>query len=152
MNILLIIVNKNIENMSIFKDRVGSLGDTFFFFDNLILVETESSTKEAYEKLSANGFEQTSMLIVYLKNELLGFWGRMSTELWDWLANKESTTNDGLSESYIRTIKEKDSVIDKFTEENKRLANELKDKDRIIANLQQQVDTFCQLKEEDTCS
>lgn len=148
MNILLIIVSKNIENFSVFKDRVNSLGDAFFFFDNMILVETESSTKEAYDKLSVNGFEQTSMLIIYLKNELLGFWGRMSTELWDWLSEKESLTDDGLSQSYINTIKQKDGLIQKLKEDNISFKEEIEEKDRIILNLQQQLDIFNKKKDE----
>ncbi len=142
MNILLIIVNKNIENFSVFKDRVNSLGDAFFFFDNMILVETDCNTKEAYDKLSANGFEQTSMLIIYFTNELLGFWGRMSTKLWDWLSEKETTTNDGISQSYINTIMEQNSIINELKDKNISYKEETKEKDRIISNLQQQLDAL----------
>lgn len=104
MNILLIIFNKDIENLEIFKDRIKGLGDTFYVFDNMVFVETNSSTKEVYDKISSNEYEQSSILILHIRNEMFGFWGRMNTKLWSWLNEREERTKDGLTDSYVSEI------------------------------------------------
>ena len=70
MNILLIIFNNDIENPNVFKDRIKALGDTFYIFDNIVFVETDNSTKDVYDKISSNEYEQSSMLILHIRNEM----------------------------------------------------------------------------------
>ena len=94
MNIQLIIYNKEIENPNVFNDRIKALGDTFYIFDNIVFVETDYSTKDVYERISANEYESTSMLILNVRNEMLGFWGRMNTKLWTWLDEKEEKSKN----------------------------------------------------------
>lgn len=100
MNILLVIFNNDIENSDVFEDRIKALGDTFHIFSNMVFVETESNSKEVYEKLSSGIYENSLMLILYVHNELFGFWGRMNTKLWDWLKEREENTKNGLIQNY----------------------------------------------------
>ena len=100
MNILLVIFNNDIENSDVFEDRIEALGDTFHIFSNMVFVETESNSKEVYEKLSSGIYENSLMLILYVHNELFGFWGRMNTKLWDWLKEREENTKNGLIQNY----------------------------------------------------
>lgn len=104
MNILLIIYSNDIEIPNVFKDRINALGDTFYIFENTVFVETENSTKEVYDKISINGYEQNQILVLHVKNEMLGFWGRMKTQFWTWLGEREEKTKDGLNQNYIKEI------------------------------------------------
>lgn len=139
MNILLIIFNNDIENPDVFKDRIKALGDTFYIFDNIVFVETDSSTKEAYDKISSNEYEQSSMLILHIRNEMLGFWGRMNTKLWTWLSEKEEKTKDGLTNNYIAEIYKLTSSKQQLEEELKKLKAEQEDNQKTIENLYQQI-------------
>lgn len=138
MNILLVIFNKDIENPDVFKDRIKTLGEIFYVFDNMVLVETDNSTKEAYEKLSIDAYEKSSMLILYIRNEMLGFWGRMNTQLWSWLEDREEKTKDGLILNYIAEIYKKDLQIKQQTELIEKLKSENENYQKSIANLYQQ--------------
>lgn len=138
MNILLIIFNNDIENPNVFKDRIKTLGDTFYIFDNIVFVETDSSTQEAYNKISFNEYEQSSMLILHIRNEMLGFWGRMNTKLWTWLDEKEEKTKDGLTANYIAEIYKLTSAKNSLEEELRKIKSELEDSQKTIENLYQQ--------------
>lgn len=138
MNILLIIFNNDIENPNVFKDRIKTLGDTFYIFDNIVFVETDSSTQEVYNKISFNEYEQSSMLILHIRNEMLGFWGRMNTKLWTWLGEKEEKTKDGLTANYIAEIYKLTSVKNSLEEELRKIKSELEDNQKTIENLYQQ--------------
>ena len=140
MNILLVIYNKDIESPDVFKDRIKTLGDTFYIFDNMVLVETDSSTKEAYEKLSMDAYEKSSMLILYVRNEMLGFWGRMNVELWTWLDEREEKTKDGLMLNYIAEIYKRDLQIKQQTELIEKLKSENEEYQKSIETLYQQSD------------
>ena len=129
MNILLIIFNNDIENPDVFKDRIKALGDTFYIFDNIVFVETDSSTQEVYNKISSNEYEQSSMLILHIRNEMFGFWGRMNTKLWTWLAEKAN---------YIAEIYKLTFAKQKLEEELKKVKSELEDNQKTIENLYQQ--------------
>lgn len=124
MNILLVIYNKDIENPDVFKDRIKTLGDTFYIFDNMVLVETVYNTKEAYEKLSVDAYEKSSMLILYVWNEMLGFWGRMNVKLWTWLDERKGKTKGGLEQNYIDEIHELALQVEKLKLENKSLSQQ----------------------------
>lgn len=142
MNILLIIFNNDIENPDVFKDRIKALGDTFYIFDNIVFVETDNSTKDVYDKISSNEYEQSSMLILHIRNEMLGFWGRMNTRLWTWLSEKEEKTKDGLTANYIAEIYKKDIAIKRLSEELEKLKTEKEDNQKIIENLYQQISSL----------
>lgn len=138
MNILLVIYNKDIENPDVFKDRIQTLGDTFYIFDNMALVETDNSTKEAYDKLSMDVYEKSSMLILYVRNEMLGFWGRMNTKLWTWLDEREEKTKDGLMLNYIAEIYKRDLQIKQQVELIEKLKSENEEYQKSIETLYQQ--------------
>jgi hypothetical protein len=142
MNILLIIFNNDIENPDVFKDRIKALGDTFYIFDNIVFVETDSSTKDVYNKISSNEYEQNSMLILHIRNEMLGFWGRMNTKLWTWLSEKEEKTKDGLTDNYIAEIYKLDMANKSLSEELEKLKTEKEDNQKIIENLYQQISSL----------
>lgn len=139
MNILLIIYNEDLDQDRVFKDRINSIGETFYCFDNMVFVETESSTKEVYEKISNNGYDKYLMLVLHVTNEMLGFWGRMKTELWDWLADREQESSNGMLESYKKELIMATANIKILTEENIKLKNEVEENKRIINNLYQQL-------------
>ncbi len=124
MNILLVIFNKDIENPDVFKDRIKALGETFYIFDNIAFVETESSTQEAYEKISFGMYENTSILILYVHNEMLGFWGRMNVKLWDWLGEREEKTKKGLAQNYVTEIQSRDLELERKNNLIKELKSE----------------------------
>ena len=142
MNILLIIFNNDIENPDVFKDRIKALGDTFYIFDNIVFVETDSSTKDVYNKISSNEYEQNSMLILHIRNEMLGFWGRMNTKLWTWLSEKEEKTKDGLTDNYIAEIYKLDIANKSLSEELEKQKTEKEDNQKIIENLYQQISSL----------
>ena len=149
MNILLIIFNKDIENLEIFKDRIKGLGDTFYIFDNMVFAETDSSTKEVYDRISANEYEQSSMLILYVRNEMLGFWGRMNTKLWTWLDEREEKTKDGLTNNYIAEIFKQTKLNEESKSKVEKLKGECDDYQKTIENLYQQIHSLeKQLKKE----
>lgn len=120
MNILLIIFDNNINNKEVFKDRISSLGDTMYIYDNIVFVETEYNTEEAYNKLSANEFDKELILILYVKDELYGFWGRMKTELWTWLDTKAENVKDGYVNSQISMLNYQIQTLIKENEELKK--------------------------------
>ena len=109
----------------------------YVFDNNVVFVETECSTKEAYEKISINGYESEAILILDIKNELYGFWGRMKTELWNWLEKKESSTSIEYN-SYMKTISGLTNEVESLRKENEKLNEEVQEKDKIIDNMRQQ--------------
>lgn len=135
MNILLIIFNSDIESPDVFKDRIKALGETFYISDNIVFVETDSSTQEAYNKISSNEYEQSSMLILYVHNKMLGFWGRMNTQLWDWLGEKEERTKDSLTSNYVSEIFKLSEDKEELEWELKRIKSDLEDSQKTIENL-----------------
>ena len=137
---MLVIYNKDIENPDVFKDRIQTLGDTFYIFDNMVLVETDNSTKEAYDKLSMDVYEKSSMLILYVRNEMLGFWGRMNVKLWTWLDERAEKTKDGLMQNYIAEIYKRDLQIKQQTELIEKLKSENEEYQKSIETLYQQRD------------
>ncbi len=138
MNILLIIYN-DIETPNVFKDRINALGDTFYIFENIVFVETENSTREVYEKISQNEYERSQMLVLYVKNEMLGFWGRMKTQFWTWLSEREEKTRDGLNQSYIKEVAILNSQKKELENQQKEYLDEIKAYKEIIQNQYQQI-------------
>ena len=81
--ILLIIHNPSLDS-DILRDRIKSLGSNYTFWGNHWLVETTYTTKEVYEKISANEFALESMLVIEMSDDANNYYGRMNTSLWDW--------------------------------------------------------------------
>lgn len=73
-NILLVMYRNKIENVNLLKDRINSLGDTLYIFeDSAAFVETELNVQEIYDKISQNDFETASILILTINNIPLAF-------------------------------------------------------------------------------
>jgi len=140
MNIQLIIYNKEIENPNVFNDRIKALGDTFYIFDNIVFVETDYSTKDVYERISANEYESTSMLILNVRNEMLGFWGRMNTKLWTWLDEKEEKSKNGFTNGYIKEIMDRDQIINELKIKNEENEQQIEEYKRTTENLYKQIE------------
>ena len=109
----------NLENVNLLKDRINSLGDTLYVFDDsAAFVETELNVQETYDKISQKDFETASILIVTINNIPFGFWGRMPVELWNWLNEKSSKNSDTMVSTYIQELT-------RLTEQNSQLIKEL---------------------------
>lgn len=118
-NILLVMFRSNLENVNLLKDRINSLGDTLYVFDDsAAFVETELNVQETYDKISQKDFETASILIVTINNIPFGFWGRMPVELWNWLNEKSSKNSDTMVSTYIQELT-------RLTEQNSQLIKEL---------------------------
>lgn len=85
--ILLIIYDKSTDSQ-ILCDRIKSLGPNYQFWDNHWFVETQLDAKKAYEQISANEYEQTSIIVMELSKGQINYYGRMNTSLWDWLKDR----------------------------------------------------------------
>ena len=109
----------NIENVNLLKDRIKSLGDTLYIFeDSAAFVETELNVQETYDKISQNDFETASILILTINNIPFGFWGRMPVEVWNWLNEKSIKNSDTMVSTYIQELT-------RLTEQNSKLTKEL---------------------------
>ena len=109
----------NIENVNLLKDRIKSLGDTLYIFeDSAAFVETELNVQETYDKISQNDFESASILILTINNIPFGFWGRMPVEVWNWLNEKSLKNSDTMVSTYIQELT-------RLTEQNSKLTTEL---------------------------
>ena len=139
MNVLMIIYDKGIVNPEVFKDRINTLGDTFCIFDNIVFVASELSTKDAYERISNNEYEKERMLVLYVSNDSLGFWGRMNTKLWTWLKEKEDTVSDGIAKHYVDELKRITAESLQKDETILQLKNELTEKNKAMANQYEQI-------------
>ena len=108
-----------IENANLLKDRINSLGDTLYIFeDSAAFVETELNVQETYNKISQNDFETASILILTINNIPFGFWGRMPVEVWNWLNEKSLKNSDTMVSTYIQELT-------RLTEQNSKLTKEL---------------------------
>lgn len=86
--IMLIIYNPSIES-DVLKDRIKSLGPSYVFWDNHWLVETTYKAEEVYDKISVDGFEKKSIIILEVSNKISeGYWGIMDKSLWAWMKSR----------------------------------------------------------------
>lgn len=85
--IILVIYDPSLDS-DILRDRIKSLGPNYTFWGNHWFVETQYTTKEVYEKISANEFETNSILVIEMSKDTYNYYGRMNTSLWDWLKTK----------------------------------------------------------------
>lgn len=83
-NILLIIFNPILDS-NILQDRIRTLGSSFVFWDNHCFVETELDPKQVYERISAEPYGLSLMIVMKMSQEHISYYGRMNTELWEWL-------------------------------------------------------------------
>ena len=139
MNVLMIVYDKDIVNPEVFKDRINTLGDTFCIFENIVFVESDLSTKEAYERISISEYEKERMLVLYVTNESLGFWGRMNTKLWTWLKDKEISSTGGINKHYVDEIKRLTAESLQKDEKIQQLKNELTEKTKAVTNQYKQI-------------
>jgi hypothetical protein len=85
--IILVIYDPSLDS-DILRDRIKSLGPNYTFWGNHWFIETPYTTKEVYEKISADGFETNSILVIEMSKDANNYYGRMNTTLWDWLKTK----------------------------------------------------------------
>ena len=85
--IILVIYDPSLDS-DILRDRIKSLGPNYTFWGNHWFVETQYTTKEVYEKISANEFETNSILVIEMSKDAYNYYGRMNTSRWEWLKTK----------------------------------------------------------------
>jgi hypothetical protein len=85
--IILVIYDPSLDS-DILRDRIKSLGPNYTFWGNHWFVETQYTTKEVYEKISANEFKTNSILVIEMSKYMYNYYGRMNASLWDWLKTK----------------------------------------------------------------
>ena len=85
MNKILITYDPSFSN-EILNDRIRNVGRSFNFYRNQWVVETEMTSKQVYERLSAGEFESLTMLVVEISDT--NYYGRMNTALWDWFSQQ----------------------------------------------------------------
>lgn len=83
-NILLIIFDPLLDSR-ILQDRIRTLGPSFIFWGNHCFVETELDPKQVYERISVDQYASSSMIAIKMSKEHINYYGRMNTDLWDWL-------------------------------------------------------------------
>ena len=88
--ILLVIYDPTLDS-DILRDRIKSLGANYTFWGNHWFVETNFTSKEVYQKISAGEFESNAILVVEISSESAkSYYGRMNTTLWDWFKKVQS--------------------------------------------------------------
>lgn len=85
--IILVIYDPSLDS-DILRDRIKSLGPNYTFWGNHWFVETSYTTKQVYEKISANEFQTNAILVIEMSKEAYNYYGRMNTSLWDWLKTR----------------------------------------------------------------
>ena len=91
MNKIFIIILSEEYNTEIMRDRIKSIGPSYVFWDNHWLVTSELSAKDIYHKLSADTYEKASIFISELNvSSLSHYYGRMNTDLWDWIQENKN--------------------------------------------------------------
>jgi len=80
MNIYLI--QNNLKDDSTLVEKIKTLGVWSKYFPNTILVKSELTSQQLYEKISP-GFEKDWIFIVEISKT--NFWGIMPTSVWDWI-------------------------------------------------------------------
>lgn len=85
--IILVIYDPSLDS-DILRDRIKSLGPNYTFWGNHWFVETSYTTKQVYEKISANEFQTNAILVIEMSKDTYNYYGRMNTSLWDWLKTR----------------------------------------------------------------
>lgn len=85
--IILVIYDPSLDS-DILRDRIKSLGPNYTFWGNHWFVETSYTTKQVYEKISADEFQTNSILVIEMSKDTYNYYGRMNTSLWDWLKTR----------------------------------------------------------------
>lgn len=139
-NILLVMYRNNIENVNLLKDRIKSLGDTLYIFeDSAAFVETELNVQETYDKISQNDFESASILILTINNIPFGFWGRMPVEVWNWLNEKSSKNLDTMVSTYVQELTRLTEQNSQLTKELEKTKNDYEEVQKALQNQMRQI-------------
>ncbi len=80
------LIQTKISDNQAFDVRIKSFGSWIKYLDNSWMIETTLTAKEVYDKLSI-GFENDIMFIVELNKT--NYWGRMNSNVWDYLKGKK---------------------------------------------------------------
>ncbi|MEZ4809617.1 MAG: hypothetical protein R2819_04595 [Allomuricauda sp.] len=76
------LIQTSIKNNEVFNNRIKSLGPWMRYFSDNWLVQSSLSAQDIYNLLSI-GNEKESIFIIELNKS--NYWGRMNTEVWDYL-------------------------------------------------------------------
>lgn len=79
------LINYKVDEDSIIKDRIKSLGPWMNYFPKSWLVETSLNSKEIYEKIS-EGYEKNRFLVIEVDPS--NNWGYLPRSGWEWLDNR----------------------------------------------------------------
>lgn len=79
--IYIIIISPELNNEK-FIERIKMLGSNYIFWNNHWLVSSTESSKEIYQKLSADEFNRASIFVSEIN--INNYFGRMNTTLWEW--------------------------------------------------------------------
>lgn len=71
---------------SVLIDRIKSLGTWMNYFPKSWIIESNLSSKQIYNNISA-GFEKDRILIMQLEKS--NYWGVMPKEAWDWISKRK---------------------------------------------------------------
>ena len=75
-------IQSNIKDDSIFIEKVKSLGVWLKYFPNGIIVKSELSAQQIYEKISI-GYETEWIFISEINKS--NYWGVLPKTAWDWI-------------------------------------------------------------------
>ena len=85
MKIMLVIYDPAKEN-EILRDRIRRIGKTYVFGKNNWLIKTNLSAKDVCKKITENGFENTSIIVMQINpTPGDGYWGMMDKSIWSWM-------------------------------------------------------------------
>lgn len=79
------IIQYKIKDDSIILERIKSLGTWMEYFPKSLVIESELTAKEIYEKISVD-YENEWILIMELNKT--NYWGIMPQEAWDWITKR----------------------------------------------------------------
>ena len=87
----LIAFSRNIREINTFKDRINNLGQVYYLFDeNIVLLSTELTAQQIYQRLSENGYEEQNIFIIKTDNTFPNYFGWMPTALWTWIEEQRN--------------------------------------------------------------
>lgn len=80
------IIQYDVKDDSILKERIKSLGTWMNYFPKSWVVESNLSAKEIYGKISVD-FEKDRILIMELQKS--NYWGVLPKKAWEWIQNRK---------------------------------------------------------------
>jgi len=87
MKIMLVIIANSPLN-EILDDRIRGIGEIYELGNNRLL-KTDLTAKDVYARITENGFENTSIIVMQI-NPIPGegYWGMMEKSIWRWMKEK----------------------------------------------------------------